>query len=56
MAENLPEVSGEYVYKGQNVKVTAVNKRGRGYQVQYESVSGLTGATVRLKDWAKGVQ
>jgi hypothetical protein len=57
MAEQiLPEVGDLYEYGGQQVKVVSVKKRGRGWQVQYESASGETGGTARLKDWQKSVQ
>lgn len=55
MAEH-PEVGGLYEYGGRQVKVVGVKKRGRGWQVQYESASGETGGTARLKDWQKFAQ
>lgn len=56
--QNLPVVGGEYVYKGQNVKVIDVKKRGRGWQVRYAAWSdrGAEIATARLRDWLKGVE
>lgn len=60
MAEqNLPVVGGEYVYKGQNVRVVGTRKIGRGYTVYYSLVSAGDPApfeAARLADWAKGVQ
>lgn len=57
--QNLPVVGGEYVYRGVNVKVTAVRKLGRGYQVRFEQnvrdIGEVIG-TARLADWAKGTQ
>lgn len=54
MAEqNLPEVGDLYEYGGRQVKVVGVKKRGRGWQVQYESATGDTGGTAPLKDWQK---
>jgi hypothetical protein len=55
-AVTVPTTGGEYVYKGQNVRVTEVRKRGRGYQVHYQSASGDVGGQARLKDWQRGVQ
>lgn len=52
---NLPEPGAEAVYRGNNVIVAAVKKRGRGYQVHYTTLDGQA-HIARLKDWRKGVQ
>lgn len=54
--QNLPEVGDLYEFGGRQVKVVGIKKRGRGWQVQYESASGETGGTARLKDWQKSAQ
>lgn len=55
---SLPTIGGEYVYKGQNVRVTAVKKRGRGYQVHYAqwAEAGAQTRVARLRDWQRGTQ
>jgi hypothetical protein len=52
---NLPEPGTEAVYRGLNVVVATVKKRGRGYQVHYTTLDGQA-HIARLKDWRKGVQ
>lgn len=54
--QDLPVIGSEHVFKGESVRVTAVRKRGRGYQVQYEGVTGEIGGTARMADWRKGAQ
>lgn len=51
-----PEVDGEYVFRGQNVKVTELRKLGRGWRVQYQTIAGGLSFYCRLRDWQKGVQ
>lgn len=57
--QNLPEVGGEYVYKGVNVRIVGTRKIGRGHTVYYAPVTADDPApfeATRLADWRKGVQ
>lgn len=54
MAEH-PEVGDLYEYGGRQVKVVGVKKRGRGWQVYFES-GGEPADRARMKEFLKSAQ
>ena len=51
---NTPEIGSKWAVNGDECEVTAIRKRGRGYQVEVRFVDGFT--RHRLRDFLKAAK